>query len=71
MKGQAARAASTARFQELCALAGIKPRTNVENGVEEPWKLKDLRKTCAPRPGVASEISERRRPGVSFAIGPR
>ena len=36
-----------ARFQELCALAGIRPRTNVETGVEEPWELKDLRKTCA------------------------
>src|SRR5262249_33799933 len=34
-----------ARFQELCALAGIRPRTNVETGVEEPWELKDLRKT--------------------------
>ena len=27
--------------------AGIKPRTNGETGVEEPWELKDLRKTCA------------------------
>jgi integrase len=36
-----------ARFQELCALAGIKPRANVETGAEEPWVLKDLRKTCA------------------------
>lgn len=36
-----------ARFQELCALAGIRPRTNVEFGVDEPWELKDLRKTCA------------------------
>jgi hypothetical protein len=36
-----------ARFQELCALAGIRPRTNVETGVDEPWELKDLRKTCA------------------------
>jgi hypothetical protein len=36
-----------ARFHELCALAGIRPRTNVETGVEEPWELKDLRKTCA------------------------
>ncbi len=39
--------APNARFQELCALAGIRPRTNVETGVEEPWELKDLRKTCA------------------------
>jgi len=36
-----------ARFQQLCKLAGIRPRTNVETGVEEPWELKDLRKTCA------------------------
>jgi integrase len=36
-----------ARFQELCALAGVRPRTNVETGAEEPWELKDLRKTCA------------------------
>jgi hypothetical protein len=36
-----------ARFQGLCALAGIHPRTNVETGAEEPWELKDLRKKCA------------------------
>jgi len=36
-----------ARFQELCALAGIQPRRNAETGAEEPWELKDLRKTCA------------------------
>jgi hypothetical protein len=36
-----------ARFQDLCALPGIRPRTNVETGAEEPWELKDLRKTCA------------------------
>jgi hypothetical protein len=36
-----------ARFQQLCALAGIRPRMNVETGSEEPWELKDLRKTCA------------------------
>ena len=41
------RARPTARFQELCALAGIRPRTNIETGAEEPWELKDLRKTCA------------------------
>ena len=34
-------------IQELCEIAGIKPRTNVETGKEEPWLLKDLRKTCA------------------------
>jgi hypothetical protein len=33
--------------RELCKLAGIKPRTNIETGAEEPWKLKDLHKTYA------------------------
>jgi len=37
----------TARFQKLCDLAGIKPRTNIETGKDEHWELKDLRKTCA------------------------
>jgi integrase len=36
-----------ARFRELCRLAGINPKTNVQTGEEEPWVLKDLRKTCA------------------------
>jgi integrase len=36
-----------ARFQELCNLAGIWPKTNIETAAEEPWELKDLRKTCA------------------------
>jgi hypothetical protein len=36
-----------ARFQELCELAGVRPRANAETGVEEAWELKDLRKTCA------------------------
>ena len=36
-----------ARFQQLCKLADIKPRMNVETGAEELWELKDLRKTCA------------------------
>ena len=31
----------------LCTLAGIRPRLDVETGREEPWELKDLRKTCA------------------------
>lgn len=35
------------RFQMLCELAGIKRKTNIETGHEEPWLLKDLRKTCA------------------------
>jgi integrase len=36
-----------ARFQELCDLAGISPRTNIETREDESWELKDLRKTCA------------------------
>ncbi len=36
-----------ARFQELCDLAGIKQKADVETGQPEPWELKDLRKTCA------------------------
>ncbi len=36
-----------ARFQALCELAGIKPKRDVGTGREEPWELKDLRKTCA------------------------
>ena len=36
-----------ARFRQLCDLAGIKPKTNVQTGEERPWLLKDLRKTCA------------------------
>lgn len=35
------------RFIELCQLAGIKAKLDVETGEEEPWLLKDLRKTCA------------------------
>jgi hypothetical protein len=36
-----------ARFQALCTLAGIKPRLNIETGMQEAWELKYLRKTCA------------------------
>ena len=36
-----------ARFRELCDLTAIKRKRNVETGAEEPWVLKDLRKTCA------------------------
>jgi integrase len=35
------------RFRELCELARIKPKKNVQTGEEEVWLLKDLRKTCA------------------------
>lgn len=35
------------RFQELCQLAGIRPKTDVESDTLKPWLLKDLRKTCA------------------------
>jgi integrase len=36
-----------ARFEELCQVAGIKAKFDIESGTEEPWELKDLRKTCA------------------------
>lgn len=35
------------RFRNLCVLAGISPKKNIETGEEKPWLLKDLRKTCA------------------------
>ena len=35
------------RFGQLCDLAGIIPKTDVETGEAKPWVLKDLRKTCA------------------------
>jgi len=35
------------RFGELCRLAGIGPKTDVETGAERAWMIKDLRKTCA------------------------
>jgi integrase len=35
------------RFQTVCELAGIKRKVNGETGNDEPWELKDLRKTCA------------------------
>jgi len=35
------------RFQQLCDLAGIKPKLDAETGEATPWLLKDLRKTCA------------------------
>jgi hypothetical protein len=34
-----------ARFQALRALAGVKPRLDIETGEEGPWELKDLRKS--------------------------
>jgi hypothetical protein len=35
------------RFGQLCQLARLKPKTDVETGAEKPWLLKDLRKTSA------------------------
>ena len=35
------------RFRELCQLADIPPKMDVETGEQKPWVLKDLRKTCA------------------------
>lgn len=36
-----------ARFKKLCDLAGIAPKRSIETGEQQPWVLKDLRKTCA------------------------
>ena len=35
------------RFRQLCELAGIKPKADIESGEAKQWLLKDLRKTCA------------------------
>lgn len=35
------------RFRELCDLAGIATKTDIETGEPKAWVLKDLRKTCA------------------------
>ncbi|MCA9240405.1 MAG: hypothetical protein KDA37_09405 [Planctomycetales bacterium] len=35
------------RFCKLCGLAGIEPKRGVDLGEENPWVLKELRKTCA------------------------
>jgi len=35
------------QFQQLCVLAGVKPKQDVETGEEKLWVLKDLRKTAA------------------------
>ncbi len=34
------------RFRELCTLAAIAHKRDIESGAERPWVLKDLRKTC-------------------------
>ena len=35
------------RFRQLCKLAGVSPKRDIESGDERLWVLKDLRKTCA------------------------
>ncbi len=35
------------RFRKLCALAEISAKTDVDSGEQQPWVLKDLRKTAA------------------------
>jgi len=35
------------RFRELCDLARITAKTDVDSGEQKPWVLKDIRKTCA------------------------
>ena len=34
-------------FDNLCRLANISPKRDIETGAEQAWLLKDLRKTCA------------------------
>ena len=41
------RFATQRKIQELCKLACIQSKTNLESGDDSPWLLKDLRKTCA------------------------
>ena len=35
------------RFQQLCDLAQLRKKEDIETGKSAPWQLKDLRKTCA------------------------
>ncbi len=35
------------RFRELCKLAGVSTKRDIESGEEQEWVLKDLRKACA------------------------
>ena len=35
------------QFKQLCEFANIKPKRDIESGANQPWLLKDLRKTCA------------------------
>ena len=37
----------SSRFRELCKLAGVSTKRDIESGEEQEWVLKDLRKTCA------------------------
>ncbi|MGE5192180.1 MAG: tyrosine-type recombinase/integrase [Deltaproteobacteria bacterium] len=59
------------RFQELCRLAGIHSKMSVETGKDEPWLLKDLRKTCATYydqhvPESSIEILGHSVPGITY-----
>jgi hypothetical protein len=59
-----------ARFQALCALAGIRPKRDVETGKEEPWELKNLRKSCATYHDENVPESSVEILGHSWASGP-
>ena len=59
------------RFRMLCKLAGIDSKTDVENGEQIPWVLKDLRKTCATYydehvPGSSIEILGHSVGGITY-----
>lgn len=36
-----------ARFGELSRIAGIRLKSSIDSGADQPWRLKDLRNTCA------------------------
>ena len=38
------------RVPKLCGIANIEPKTCPETDAREPWKLRDLRKTCGDIP---------------------
>ena len=59
------------RFKQLCTLAGVQPRLNIESGKEETWQIKDSRKTCATYyeehiPGSSVEILGHYARGITF-----
>ncbi len=59
------------RFRQLCELADVAPKRDIESGEERPWVLKDLRKTCATyydehMPESSVEILGHSAPGITY-----